>query len=160
MRPGCARPARRIAAFRSGRGRACSKSSGGRDCSPTTRHTGSSGSGCRATGRWARRRWAASIRAPIPPTEPKRGKRSLLCEGRGAPLGIEIAGANTNDFRLLRATLENIVIHRPDVTPSRPQGLCLDKGYDYPEVYELVGEYRLTPHIRSRGEEKHLLERT
>ncbi len=109
--------------------------------------------------RWARRRWAGTRPAPIPPIEPKRGKRSLLCEGRGAPLGLEIAGANTNDFRLLRQTLENIVVDRPDVTPQRPQGLCLDKGYDYPEVYELVGEYGLTPHIRSRGEEKHLLER-
>ena len=51
------------------------------------------------------------------------------------------------------------MIARPDATCRRPQGICLDKGYDYPEVYELLGEYRLTPHIRSRGEEKQALER-
>ena len=51
------------------------------------------------------------------------------------------------------------MIERPDVTRERPQGICLDKGYDYPEVHELVAEYGLTPHIRSRGEEKQMLER-
>ena len=51
------------------------------------------------------------------------------------------------------------MVERPDATPAEPQGICLDKGYDYPQVYELVGEYGLTPHIRSRGEEKKQLER-
>lgn len=51
------------------------------------------------------------------------------------------------------------MIERPDATPERPQGICLDKGYDYPEVYELLGEHGLTPHIRSRGEEKQALVR-
>jgi transposase len=51
------------------------------------------------------------------------------------------------------------VVAPPDVSPGEPQALCLDKGYDYPEVYELVGEYGLTPHIRSRGEEKQARER-
>ena len=41
---------------------------------------------------------------------------------------------------------------------EQPQGLCLDKGYDYPEVYALVGEFGFTAHIRSRGEEKKALE--
>lgn len=49
-----------------------------------------------------------------------------------------------------------MLIARPDASPAEPQGICLDKGYDYPEVYELVDEYGLTPHIRSRGEEKEL----
>jgi len=64
-----------------------------------------------------------------------------------------------NDFKLLRATLESIVIERPDVTVDAPQGLCLDKGYDYPEVYELLDELGFTGHIRSRREEKKQLER-
>jgi putative transposase len=64
-----------------------------------------------------------------------------------------------NDFTLLRSTLESIVIARPDISAAAPQGICLDKGYDYPEVYELVGEYGLSPQIRSRGEEKQALER-
>jgi transposase len=51
------------------------------------------------------------------------------------------------------------VIERPDVDSERPHGLCLDKGYDYPEVYDLIHELGFTGHIRSRGEEKQLLER-
>jgi transposase len=50
------------------------------------------------------------------------------------------------------------VIERPDVTSQAPQGLCLDKGYDYPEVYELLDELGFTGHVRSRGEEKKQLE--
>jgi transposase len=64
-----------------------------------------------------------------------------------------------NDFKLLRATLEGIVIERPDVAPDAPQGLCLDKGYDYPEVYELLDEFGFSAHVRSRGQEKQALER-
>jgi transposase len=89
----------------------------------------------------------------------KGAKRSVLCDGGGLPVGLEIAGANVNDFKLLRATLESILIERPDATAERPQGLCLDKGYDYPAVHELVAELGFTAHIRSRGEEKKTLAR-
>lgn len=50
------------------------------------------------------------------------------------------------------------MIARPDATAAEPQAICLDKGYDYPEVYELAGAYGLSPHIRSRGEEKQKLQ--
>ncbi len=49
------------------------------------------------------------------------------------------------------------MVHRPDAS-AEAQGICLDKGYDYPEVYELLGEYGLIAHVRSRGEEKKQLE--
>lgn len=80
-------------------------------------------------------------------------KRSLLCEAAGVPVGLAIDGANRNDFKLLRATIESIPIERPTPTPEQPQGLCLDKGYDYNEVRELVVEFAFTGHIRARGEE-------
>lgn len=32
--------------------------------------------------------------------------------------------------------------------------MCLDKGYDFPEVYELLEEYGYTIHIKIRGEER------
>lgn len=51
------------------------------------------------------------------------------------------------------------MIERPEPSVQRPQGLCLDKGYDYPEIYELAAELGFTPHIRSRGEEAQALER-
>jgi putative transposase len=69
------------------------------------------------------------------------------------PLALVVAGANRNDFKLLRATLERLVVKRPRPTRAAPQGLCLDKGYDYREVYALLAELRFTAHVRARGEE-------
>jgi len=43
---------------------------------------------------------------------------------------------------------------------KRPQRLCLDRGYDYATVRELVAERGFTPHIRTRGEEIKLKLRT
>ena len=69
---------------------------------------------------------------PNPTDRAKKGtKRSLLTEANGVPLAIVVAGANRNDFKLARDTVESIVIDRPRPTRLEPQGLCLDKGYDY-----------------------------
>ena len=89
----------------------------------------------------------------------KGAKRSLLTEGKGIPLGIEHAGANLNDHKLARVTLDSIPIARPEPTPERPQGVCLDKAYDNNEVRELAREFGYTAHIRCRGEEKKALAR-
>jgi putative transposase len=40
-------------------------------------------------------------------------------------------------------------IERPDVSEECRHGLCLNKDYDYPEVYELVAELGFTGHVRS-----------
>jgi putative transposase len=69
------------------------------------------------------------------------------------PVGLAHAGANRNDHKLLRVTLDSIPIKRPEPTPETPQGLCLDKAYDNKETRELISGYQFTPHIRSRGEE-------
>ena len=34
--------------------------------------------------------------------------------------------------------------------------MCLDKGYDYAEVEELLAKFSYTAHIRGRGEERKL----
>jgi putative transposase len=59
-------------------------------------------------------------------------KRSLLVEAAGGPLAVVIAGANVHDTKLLLATLDAIVVPRPQPTPERPQHLCLDLAYDNP----------------------------
>ena len=66
---------------------------------------------------------------------------------------MAVDGANRNDFKMVRATLESLPVRRPEPTPDAPQGLCLDKGYDYDEVRDLVKEFGYTAHIRARGEE-------
>ena len=43
-----------------------------------------------------------------------------------------VAGANVHDTKLLEATLEAIVVERPEPTEESPQNLCLDKAYDNP----------------------------
>jgi putative transposase len=86
----------------------------------------------------------------------KRGtKRSLLVEGQGIPVGLAVDGANRNDMKLVEATLKSIPqdATRPAPTDAAPQGMCLDKGYDYDEVRDLVKEFGFTAHIKARGEE-------
>lgn len=51
------------------------------------------------------------------------------------------------------------MIDRPQPSEECPQGICLDKGYDYDEVRELLAEFGFTAHIRCRGEEAKKLKR-
>ncbi len=62
-------------------------------------------------------------------------------------------GANRHDKTLLEQTLESVPIGRPIPSDVEPQGLCLDKGYDYDDIRELAARQRFEPHIRTRGEE-------
>ena len=62
-------------------------------------------------------------------------------------------GANRHDMKLVRATVDSLPVPRPAPSPDQPQGMCLDKGYDYGEVRRILDEFGFTAHIRSRGEE-------
>jgi len=75
------------------------------------------------------------------------------------PVGLAVDGANRNDFKMMQETLESIPVKRPKPTRKKPQGLCLDKGYDYDEVRDLAKEFWYTAHIRTRGEEAQALKR-
>jgi putative transposase len=66
---------------------------------------------------------------------------------------LAVEGANRHDMKLVRETIENIVVERPEPTEEHQQGMCLDKGYDYQEVRNILIEFGFTAHIRSRGEE-------
>lgn len=91
---------------------------------------------------------------PNPTDRGKSGvKRSLLTEGHGVPVALRVKGANRHDMKMVRQTIESVVVERPEPTPEHPQGVCLDKGYDYQEVRDILVEFGFTAHIRSRGEE-------
>ncbi len=75
-------------------------------------------------------------------------------EAQGGPLSVVVAGANVHDTKLLEATLEAIVVERPEPTEEAPQHLCLDKAYDNPTGEATVAKYGYQPHIRRIGEEK------
>ncbi len=65
-----------------------------------------------------------------------------------------VAGANVHDTKLLKQTIESIVVERPEPSAAAPQHLCLDKGYDNPTGHRTVAEENYVPHIRRIGEEK------
>ena len=87
-------------------------------------------------------------------------KRSVLCDAAGVPVGLAVDGANRHDMRMVKETLKSIPIQRPKPTERTPQGLCLDKGYDYDDVRDLVDEFGYTAHIRARGEEAQAIKRS
>jgi putative transposase len=81
-------------------------------------------------------------------------KESVLVDGDGGPLGVVIAAANVNDQKLLRETIEAIVVDRPEPTPAEPQHLCLDASYDNATGREAAAAGRYTPHIVPVKKEK------
>ena len=92
---------------------------------------------------------------PNPTDRAKSGtKRSILVDGKGVPLGVCVDGANRHDMKMTKATLQSIVIYRPDPTIRSKQHMCMDRGYEFPEVYELLEEYGYTIHIRLKGKER------
>jgi len=96
---------------------------------------------------WHRRRWET-----IRQIGGKKGtKRSLLVDGRGAPLSLIVAGANRHDVKLLAQTLDAIVVPRPKPTKRRPQHLCVDKGYAGKPAEKQMRERGYIPHVPKKG---------
>ena len=69
------------------------------------------------------------------------------------PVGLCVAGANRNDFKLFAETIQSLPVQRPVPTRTHPQHLCLDKGYDFEEVRRLAEAFGFVAHIRSLGGE-------
>ena len=91
---------------------------------------------------------------PNPTDRGKRGtKLSLATDAGGVPLGVVVDGANRNDHKLLGETLAGLRQHRPTAEPCE-HGLCLDKGYDYPESRQLAQAEGYILHLRKRGEDR------
>jgi len=121
------------------------------------------GDGSRRTAAWAKRGVpkkrarsdAEECVGPNPSDRSKAGvKKSLLVEAGGGPLAVCISGANVNDATLLKATLESVVVERPEPTEEARQHLCLDKGYDNRDRVGATVEAGYVPHIRRSREEK------
>ena len=160
-RPASVRVLRRIGGFWSGPRPASSRKRGCALCETTTRSWASTGTGSPWTARYRRRLSEGKKTGPNPTDRAKGGtKRSLLTEAAGIPVGLAVDGANRVDFKLARETLDSIPIRRPRPTKHRPQGLCLDKGYDYAEIDALVDEFRFTGHVARRGQQQRKVKRT
>lgn len=73
----------------------------------------------------------------------------MITDRKGIPLSCIVAGANKNDFKILKETLGAL----PQVPQDEEKNMCLDKGYDYDEIRVLLKRKKWVPHIRARGEE-------
>ena len=117
---------------------------------------GSPGNGKVLTGPWAKRPWHKNVPGLIQRIGEKKGrKRSVLTDGRGVPLSIIGSAANVNDGVLLAATLDGVVVARPQPTPEQPQNLCADAGYKGQPALAAVQTRHYIPHIKQRREEAH-----
>ncbi len=77
-------------------------------------------------------------------------KRHILVDARGAPLAIVVSGANAHDKTCLLATLDALIVPRPERV-YRVQHLCADKGYDYLDIRQALHARHYQVHIRQRG---------
>lgn len=107
-----------------------------------------------ADGVMGKSRFEGDKRGPNPTDRAKPGtKKSVIVEQHGGPLGVAIDGANVHDTKLLEATIDAIVVERPD--PAKvSQHLCLDKAYDNPTGEAACAAGGYVAHIRRIGEEK------
>ena len=128
---------------------------GSMDCRYMIKKLGSIGNGRLWMALLQKRLLGEKSTGPNPTDRAKSGtKRSILVDGKGLPLGVCVDGANRHDMKMTKATLQSIVIYRPEPTIRSKQHMCMDKGYAFPEVYELLEEYGYTIHIRLKGKER------
>lgn len=78
----------------------------------------------------------------------------MLTDKNGIPLSVVITAANTHDMKAAISTLDRLVLRK---RPKDTQNLCLDKGYDFPEIEHESVNRGYTPHIRHRGEGRRMV---
>jgi putative transposase len=81
-------------------------------------------------------------------------KRSLLTDGGGIPLAVVAAGANRHDMKLLAATLDGLIVARPEPNADAKPHLTMDLGYDYQACRIEAASRGYEVHIPSRGQER------
>ncbi len=74
----------------------------------------------------------------------------MLVDRRGVPLSSFISEANRHDMKSAFPTIDSIIADRPK---SIRQNICMDKGYDFPEIEKGVQRRGYSDHIRRKGEE-------
>ena len=130
-----------------GRARVSPSASGKPACRTTRSWPDWTGSGKAWTGRRSSPLSAATPPAESGGSQQAGDQRSQLCEGHGLPLAVVLEAANRNDMIVAEATLDAIVIERPDPQEVE-QHLCMDAAYDYPRIIEAVQERGYLPHVR------------
>jgi len=84
---------------------------------------------------------------PNPTDRGKRGSKiHILVDQQGAPLAVEITGANQHDKWSADDLIVSIVVPRPGFE----QHFCADRGYDYPDVHQTIDSEGYISHIKHR----------
>ena len=73
-------------------------------------------------------------------------KLHLLVDRRGAPLAVCVSAANRHDKCSLQDLVFSMVVDRPD----GEQHLCLDRGYDYADIWDFLQLEHYVSHIKHR----------
>ena len=73
-------------------------------------------------------------------------KIHILVDQRGAPLALQISGANQHD----KWSAAHLVFHIAVKRPTSEQHFCADKAYDYADVFDVVLDQGYVPHIKHR----------
>src|SRR5439155_25706430 len=75
----------------------------------------------------------------------RRGHRG---QSGGLPLAVVLEAANRTDMIVAAATLDAVVIARPQPDEAHPQHLSLDAGYDYESTLDEVHARGYIEHVR------------
>jgi IS5 family transposase len=117
-----------------------------------------SGSGRASTVPAPRLPWAGKKTGKNPTDRGKQGSKiHILVDEKGAPLALQITGANQHDKWSADDLMDAIVIERPD-PDGVEQHFSADKGYDYEDVHQAVAQAQYVPHIKHRRRRNEPLE--
>ena len=106
--------------------------------SSVTNSAGSSRNGRRPTGCWARPGSGGEKGGKNPTDRGKKGTtKHLVTNGQGDPLVAVISDANVPDCKLLEATINAIVIERPEPEEVE-QHMSLDAGFNNALIYDFT----------------------
>ena len=70
-----------------------------------------------------------------------------MTDASSLSLSFAVAGANVPDYKLREATLDTMLVERPEALIDQGLNICLDKCYDYAGPRQIAYDYNLPEHI-------------
>jgi transposase len=80
-------------------------------------------------------------------------KVHLLCDSRGALLGIHVTPGQRHESRAFEATMQRVYLPRRRGRRRWPRRLAGDKGYSYPRIWRWLGRRRIGRVIPTRKDQ-------
>ena len=131
---------------------------GSMDCRYMIKKLGSIGNGRLWMALLQKRLLGEKSTGPNPTDRAKSGtKRSILVDGKGVPLGVCVDGANRHDMKMTKATLQSIVIYRPEPTIRSKQAHVHGQRLRVSRGIRITGRVWLynSHQIKRKGKKQH-----